>query len=113
MSRGSMTCGGSRRVSRVGAWLSAPFPRQAPSPLRAGPGASLPLASALLRASLSRVTSLDPPPYPTLAPGKGSQAAGEPEAPSLHSAGRPRMLSAANARIRCCLTPLHVFVCAC
>lgn len=42
MSRGSMTCGGSRRVSRVGAWLSAPFPRQAPSPLRAGPGASLP-----------------------------------------------------------------------
>lgn len=106
MSRGSMTCGGSRRVSRVGAWLSAPFPRQAPSPLRAGPGASLPPASASLRASRS-------PPYPTLAPGKGSQAAGEPEAPSLHSAGRPRMLSAANARIRCCLTPSHVFACAC
>lgn len=54
MSRRSMTCGGSQRVSRVGAWLSAPFPRQAPSPLRAGPGASLPPASALLRASLSR-----------------------------------------------------------
>lgn len=91
MSRRSMTCGGSRARQQGGCVaVSSQLPsrRQVPSPLWAGPGGQpFPKASALLRASLSRVMSLDPRLIPHFLPGRARrQPASQKPPPSTRPA---------------------------